>query len=63
MHMTTVADHLGSARFNIVSKSSLSESMYIINEKAPLQKDIMAAMLFLLYRIIFALSLLFSDCI
>ena len=32
MHMTTVADNLGSARFNILAKSSLSELMYIINE-------------------------------
>ena len=55
VHMTTVADHLGSARFNIVAKSSLSELMYIINDKTPLEKDIMAAMFFLsLYRIIFA---------
>ena len=54
VQMTTVADHLDNAGFNTIAKSSLLESMYIINqEKTSLQKDITAAMLSLsLYRII-----------
>ena len=51
--MTTAADNLDDAGFNTIAKSSLLESMYIIDqEKTPLQMDITDAMLPLsLYRI------------
>ena len=43
--MTGVANHLDSADFNAIVKSSLLESMYIINqEKTPLQMDVTAVM-------------------
>ena len=66
--MTIVADHLGNAGFNTIVKSSLFESMYIINlEKTTLQMDITAAMLSLsLYGIIlpyFCFSVIVFKCV
>ena len=46
MQMTIVANHLDNAGFSAITKSSLLESMYVINqEKAPIQMGVTAAIL------------------
>ena len=44
--MTMAGDHSDNARFNAIVKSSLLESMYIVNqEKHPIQMEVTTAML------------------
>ena len=44
VQMTLVADHLDNAGFNAIAKSSIFESMYIINQvKTRLEMDVTAA--------------------